>query len=81
MIKLNIHEAKTHLSRYLARLEKGETIVLCRRNTPIAEIRAIPAARKKPRPLGLAKGTVRIPPSFFEPLSDDLLDLFEGKGD
>lgn len=81
MIKLNIHEAKTHLSRYLARLEKGETIVLCRRNTPIAEIRALPAARKKPRPLGLAKGTVRIPPSFFDPLPDDLLDLFEGKGD
>lgn len=81
MIKLNIHEAKTHLSRYLARLEKGETILLCRRNTPIAEIRAIPAARKKPRPLGLAKGTVRIPPSFFDPLPDDLLDLFEGKGD
>mgnify|MGYP001160506059 FL=1 len=81
MIKLNIHEAKTHLSRYLARLEKGETIVLCRRNTPIAEIRAIPAARKKPRPLGLAKGTVQIRPSFFEPLPDELLDLFEGKGD
>lgn len=81
MIKLNIHEAKTHLSRYLARLEKGETIVLCRRNTPIAEIRALPAARKKPRPLGLAKGTVRIPASFFDPLPDDLLDLFEGKGD
>lgn len=81
MIKLNIHEAKTHLSRYLARLEKGETIILCRRNTPIAEIRAIPAARKKPRPLGLAKGTVRIPPSFFDPLPDDVLDLFEGKGD
>ncbi len=81
MIKLNIHEAKTHLSRYLAKLEKGETIVLCRRNTPIAEIRAIPAAPKKPRPLGLAKGTVRIRPSFFEPLPDELLDLFEGKGD
>ena len=81
MIKLNIHEAKTHLSRYLARLAKGETIVLCRRNTPIAEIRALPAARNKPRPLGLAKGTVRILPSFFDPLPDDLLDLFEGKGD
>ncbi len=81
MIKLNIHEAKTHLSRYLARLEKGETIVLCRRNRPIAEIRAIPAAPKKPRPLGLAKGTVKIAPSFFEPLPDELLDLFEGRGD
>lgn len=81
MIKLNIHEAKRHLSRYLARLEKGETIVLCRRNTPIAEIRPLPAVRKKPRPLGLAKGTVKIAPGFFEPLPDELLDLFEGKGD
>lgn len=81
MIKLNIHEAKTHLSRYLARLEKGETIVLCRRNTPIAEIRAIPAAPKKPRPLGLGKGKFKVPDSFFDPLPDDLLDLFEGKGE
>jgi antitoxin (DNA-binding transcriptional repressor) of toxin-antitoxin stability system len=81
MIKLNIHEAKTHLSRYLARLEKGETILLCRRNTPIAEIRALPPVRKKPRPLGLGKGTVHIPPSFFDPLPDDLIDLFEGKSE
>jgi len=79
MIKLNIHEAKTHLSKYLAKLAKGETIVLCRRNTPIAEIRPLPAARNKPRPLGLGKGTVKIAPSFFEPLPDDLLDPFEGK--
>ena len=80
MIKLNIHDAKTHLSKYLAKLAKGETIVLCKRNTPIAEIRPLPAARSKPRPLGLGKGTVKIAPSFFEPLPDDLLDLFEGKG-
>lgn len=79
MIKLNIHEAKTHLSKYLARLEKGETIVLCKRNTPIAEIRPLPAMRKKPRPLGLGKGTVTIAPGFFDPLPDELLDLFEGK--
>jgi len=47
MIRLNIHEAKTHLSKYLAKLEKGETIVLCRRNQPIAEIRSISPKRKK----------------------------------
>ncbi len=80
MIKLNIHEAKTHLSRYLALLEKGETLLLCRRNQPIAEIRALPAQRKTPRPIGLGKGTVKIPESFFDSLPDDLLDLFEGKG-
>ena len=80
MIKLNIHEAKTHLSKYLAKLKPGETIVLCKRNTPIAEIRPLPAVPRKPRPLGLGEGTVKILPSFFDPLPDDLLDLFEGKG-
>lgn len=80
MIKLNIHQAKTHLSRYLALLEKGETLVICRRNQPIAEIRALPAQRSAPRPIGLGKGTMKIPESFFDPLPEDVLDLFEGKG-
>lgn len=79
MIKLNVHEAKTHLSRYLDRVEKGETIVLCRRNVPIAEIRPIAGQPKRKRPIGLDKGKVHIPPSFFDPLPDDLLDAFEGK--
>jgi len=35
MIKLNVHEAKTHLSEYFAKLKQGETIVLCKRNRPI----------------------------------------------
>ena len=42
MLGLNIHEAKTHLSRYLPALEQGETIILCKRNVPIAEIRPLP---------------------------------------
>ena len=79
MIKLNIHEAKTHLSKYLARLKKGETIVLCRRNTPIAEIRPLPGAINRPRRLGLAKGTIQILPSFFDPLPVDELAAFEGE--
>ena len=41
MIRLNIHEAKTHLSKHLRRVKKGETIILCERNVPIAEIRPI----------------------------------------
>ncbi len=81
MIKLNIHEAKTHLSKYLARSEKGETILLCKRNTPIAEVRPLSQQRKKPRPLGLAAENFSVPDSFFDPLPDDLLDLFEGKGE
>jgi antitoxin (DNA-binding transcriptional repressor) of toxin-antitoxin stability system len=79
MIRLNIHEAKTHLSEYLDRLETGETIVLCKRNTPVAEIRALPRARKTKRPIGLAKGRFQISKKFFNPLPDEILDAFEGK--
>jgi antitoxin (DNA-binding transcriptional repressor) of toxin-antitoxin stability system len=79
MIKLNIHQAKTHLSRYLDRLLRGEVIVLCRRNVPIAEIHPIKSPRSAPRPIGLHKGQFTVPGSFFFPLPDDLLDAFEGE--
>jgi antitoxin (DNA-binding transcriptional repressor) of toxin-antitoxin stability system len=79
MIRLNIHEAKTHLSQYLDRLAAGETILLCKRNMPIAEIRPIPPERSTPRPIGLAGGTFKLPPSFFEPLPDELSDAFRGE--
>lgn len=79
MIRLNIHEAKTHLSKYLVKVKRGETILLCKRNVPIAEIRPIKAENHQPRPIGLDKGRLTVPKSFFDPLPDDLLDLFEGK--
>lgn len=79
MIRLNIHEAKTHLSRYLKHLEKGETILLCRRNIPVAEIRPLPPEPEGRRPIGLAKGKVEVPASFFEPLPDEIIEGFEGK--
>ena len=79
MVRLNIHEAKTHLSSYLARVAKGETIVLCKRNTPVAEIRPLPSRRTKRRPMGLAAGQVKIPKEFFDPLPAEFLDHFEGK--
>ncbi len=79
MIRLNIHEAKTHLSRYLAKLKKGETIILCKRNEPIAEIRPLPTPLPRKRPLGLAKGQFVVPPEFFEPLPDELAHTFEGQ--
>jgi antitoxin (DNA-binding transcriptional repressor) of toxin-antitoxin stability system len=79
MIRLNIHEAKTHLSKYLDQLAKGETIVLCKRNKPVAEIRPLPFARTTRRPIGLAKNKLKISKRFFAPLPGDLLDAFEGK--
>jgi antitoxin (DNA-binding transcriptional repressor) of toxin-antitoxin stability system len=79
MIKVNVHDAKTHLSKYLVRLAKGETIILCKRNTPVAEIRPLPKMRQAERPVGLAKNKLKIPKSFFKPLPEELLDMFEGK--
>ncbi|OGQ86574.1 MAG: prevent-host-death protein [Deltaproteobacteria bacterium RIFOXYA12_FULL_58_15] len=78
MIKLNIHEAKTHLSRHLKRVEKGETITLCHHNIPIAEIRPLAAKVTEPRPIGLAKERFAVPKSFFEALPEDLVFGFEG---
>jgi antitoxin (DNA-binding transcriptional repressor) of toxin-antitoxin stability system len=79
MIRLNIHEAKTHLSRYLKRLAKGEGILLCKRNIPIAEIRPVPPQEKTKRPIGLAKGKFEVPPEFFEPLPPDVIASFHGE--
>jgi antitoxin (DNA-binding transcriptional repressor) of toxin-antitoxin stability system len=78
MMKLNIHEAKTHLSKYLAKLKAGEGIVLCKRNQPVAQITPLSEVPTRPRPIGLAKQTFSVPASFFEPLPDDMLDFFEG---
>ena len=80
MKKVNLAEAKQNLSRYIERVERGESIIICKRNVPVAELRPVAVEQKKPRPIGLGKGTLTIHPSFFDPLDDDLLELFEGKG-
>ena len=69
-------EAKARLSEYLDRLERGERIVICKRNRPIAELRLIEAEPTALRPVGGAKGQLAVPRSFFEPLPDDLIDGF-----
>jgi prevent-host-death family protein len=81
MLSVNIADAKAHLSEYLAAVENGETVVVCRRNVPVAEIR--PVAKpvgKKPRPIGLARDKgYEIPDTFWEPLPDELLAYFNGE--
>ncbi len=75
---VNLHEAKAHLSELLDRVEAGETVVICRRNKPVAELKPMPSSGlAEPRPIGLAQGTISIPPSFFEPLPEDILASFE----
>ena len=76
MIKVNIAEAKEQLSRLL---DRGETVVICKRNIPIAELRPLAKHRRRARPIGLAKGSFVVPKKFFAPLPDELVAAFEGE--
>jgi antitoxin (DNA-binding transcriptional repressor) of toxin-antitoxin stability system len=80
MLKLNVHEAKTHLSEHLDRLERGEedVFVICRRNQPIAELRALPRRDTTDRPILRRDPRFQMPASFFEPLPEALIEDFEG---
>ena len=85
MIETNIHYTKTHLSRLARRIRAGETIVLCDRNKPFAEIRRLPgvgASARRTRPLGLYAGQVIIAPDFDSPETNRALAaLFHGPGE
>ena len=73
---VNVHEAKTHLSRLLEEARAGEDIIICKAGTPIA--RLVPVTREK-RPSGVLKGLLPDLPldhPFFQPLPDDELEAW-----
>lgn len=78
MKKVNVVDSKTRLSAYLDRAQCGETTIVCRRNLPIAELRPVSERTTVQRPIGIDRG-MAIPDSFFDPLPDDLIEVFEGK--
>jgi len=76
MLQVNIHEAKTNLSRLLERVSAGEEVVIARAGRPIA--RLLPWKEEKaPRKLGLFAGQIHIHDDFDE-LPNDMQNLFEG---
>lgn len=77
MTKVNVVEAKAQLSSLLDRVQSGETVVICRRNIPVAELRPIPLEQVAARRIGIDRG-MKIPDSFFEPLQVELIEAFEG---
>jgi prevent-host-death family protein len=79
MIMVNIADAKAKLSEYLDAVGRGERVVICRHNRPVAELRAVASGTTAKRRLGAAAGVVDIPSSFFAPLPDADLDAFEGE--
>ncbi len=77
MIKVNIHEIKGQLSKYIELVENGETVVVCKRNVPVAELRRIEQAAKKTPVLGSAAGAGIDTSTFGEPLSEADIRLWE----
>jgi prevent-host-death family protein len=77
-MKINIHQAKTHLSKLLQRTMAGEEIIIARAGVPIARLVSI-GRGKGVRPLDLDRGVFEVPEDFDAPLPPDLLAAFEGE--
>jgi prevent-host-death family protein len=76
---VNIYEVKAKLSEYIDAATKGERVMICRHNQPVAELRPVEPARAEPRDLGpMYPGATFTPPAFFEPLGDDEIAAWEG---
>ncbi len=77
MDTINIHEAKTHLSRLVEEVAGGVEIVIAKNGVPRAKLVPLGASRKVK--FGVLKGKLRYPDDFDAPLPDELLALFEGR--
>jgi prevent-host-death family protein len=71
MAVINVHEAKTQLSKLLDRAHAGQEVVICKAGKPYA--RLVPLEPKKPRKGGWLKGPRTLGKAFFEPLPEDEL--------
>ena len=74
---VNIHEAKTHLSRLLDEVSRGEEVTIAKAGKPIA--RLVPVTSSRPtRTPGFLRGKIRMSDDFDAPLPDDIQRSFEG---
>ena len=77
MTKVNVGEAKANLSKLLAQVETGEEVVIARNGKPVARlVKCKPKGKPK---FGSWKGKIEIPDSFFDPLPEEELKLWEGE--
>jgi prevent-host-death family protein len=73
---VNVHEAKTHFSRLLERVDRGEEIVIAKAGKPVA--RLVPYGEKPAKRIpGTAKGKIRIKENFEAPLPKNLMKFFD----
>ncbi len=75
MTRVNLHEAKTHLSRLVRAVQAGEEVVIARSGQPVARLVAVNPSNRPRKPGGL-KGRIRISDDFDAPLPADLARAF-----
>ncbi|MGC8549872.1 MAG: type II toxin-antitoxin system Phd/YefM family antitoxin [Acidobacteriaceae bacterium] len=78
MEQINIHEAKTHLSRLLERVAAGESIVIAKAGRPVAKLVAVEAEKKRGR-LGFLNGAFAIPDDFDQMGEKEIAGMFSGR--
>ena len=76
MTTVNIHEAKTHLSRLVARVARGESFVIAKAGKPLARVIPIDAKESPKDRLGFMKGEMAVPKDFDEMGRDEIAVLF-----
>ena len=74
-MEVNIHEAKTHLSRLLARAIEGEEVVISKAGKPLARLVPFQKPLKK-RILGRGRGLMKVPRNFNQPLPKEIVEAF-----
>jgi prevent-host-death family protein len=74
-MEVNVHEAKTHLSKLLEKVSLGEEVIIAKAGKPVAKLVAIDSERPRFR-LGSAKGEFVVPDDFNDPLPKEIEDLF-----
>jgi prevent-host-death family protein len=80
MQTVNIHEAKTHLSKLIAKAVKGESFIIAKAGKPMVRVVAIDAPEpKKMRRIGFGDGKSRVPDDFDTMFSQEIEELFYGK--
>jgi prevent-host-death family protein len=78
METINVHAAKTHLSRLLDKAEAGEEVIIAKAGKPVAKLGPLTAGGKKRR-LGVLAGRATVPDDFDAPLPPEVLDSFESR--
>ena len=76
-MQVNIHDAKTQLSKLIARVEAGEDVVIARSGVPVVRLTRLADEPRPRRVLGMLKGQIWIAPDFDE-TSDEIMALFNG---